>query len=215
MDADTKLDKPHAKVVVVTNLTRNVVESHLQTIFGFYGDITKVDLPMYGKSGQNRGRAALEYVNAAAAHKAASHMNGGQLDGAVLRVELSDLPVRSRSRSPRPPPRARNGRDKEEDSVVEAEANLGLEAGEGEMGSVPGLMVVEDLRHEIPIDPVRAHAHARLYGEWIGWYQGGGRLVMKGEQITHKVDFATFTLALRVVLVVLEVLSKQESFCFW
>ena len=123
-------EKNDAKVVVVNHLTRNVVEAHLRTIFGFYGKITKVDLPVYGKclsnsyqqwsglvadppfsaAGQNRGKAALEFEESAAAHKAASHMNGGQLDGAVLNVELSDLPVRSRSRSPRP--RARNGRDK-------------------------------------------------------------------------------------------------------
>ncbi len=66
----------------------------------------------YILAGQNRGKAALEYADVASAHKAASHMDGGQLDGAVLKVELSELPVRSHSRSPRPPPRARNGRDK-------------------------------------------------------------------------------------------------------
>ncbi|KAK7470895.1 hypothetical protein VKT23_002311 [Stygiomarasmius scandens] len=109
IDMDTS-SKENAKVVIVTNLTRNVVESHLQTIFGFYGQITKIDLPLFAKSGQNRGKAALEYSDPAGAHKAASHMNGGQLDGAILKVELSDLPVRSRSRSPRPPPR--NGRDR-------------------------------------------------------------------------------------------------------
>ncbi|KAJ3489707.1 hypothetical protein NLI96_g1926 [Meripilus lineatus] len=118
-DADVDMenganDKPNAKVVIVTNLTRSVVESHLQTIFGFYGEIIKIDLPVYPKSGQNRGKAALEYVHASSAHKAASHMNGGQLDGATLKVELSDLPVRSRShsRSRRSPLRPRNGREK-------------------------------------------------------------------------------------------------------
>ena len=53
-DADVDMengatDKPNAKVVIVTNLTRNVVESHLQTIFGFYGEIAKIDLPIYQK----------------------------------------------------------------------------------------------------------------------------------------------------------------------
>ncbi|KAF9449886.1 RNA-binding domain-containing protein, partial [Macrolepiota fuliginosa MF-IS2] len=105
MDVDnpvpTKDDtKPDAKVVVVTNLTRNVVEAHLQTIFSFYGEIVKIDLPLFGKSGQNRGKAALEYADSTSAHRAFEHMDGGQLDGAVLKVELSDLPVRSRSRSP-------------------------------------------------------------------------------------------------------------------
>ncbi|KIP07017.1 hypothetical protein PHLGIDRAFT_71758, partial [Phlebiopsis gigantea 11061_1 CR5-6] len=90
-----RLDKPHAKVVVVTNLTRNVVEAHLQTIFNFYGAITKIDLPLFGKSGQNRGKAAIEFADSASAHRATSHMDGGQLDGAILKVELSELPVRS------------------------------------------------------------------------------------------------------------------------
>ena len=49
MDVDTKIEKPDARVVIVTNLTRNVVEAHLQTIFSFYGEITKIDLPLFGK----------------------------------------------------------------------------------------------------------------------------------------------------------------------
>ncbi|PCH41135.1 hypothetical protein WOLCODRAFT_99902 [Wolfiporia cocos MD-104 SS10] len=112
MENGTGVDKPHAKVVIVTNLTRNVVEAHLRTIFGFYGEIIKIDLPVFGKSRQNRGKAALEYVDSTSAHRAQSHMDGGQLDGAILKVELSELPVRSRSRSPRPPPRPRYGRDR-------------------------------------------------------------------------------------------------------
>ncbi|KAI0723201.1 hypothetical protein C8Q76DRAFT_614893, partial [Earliella scabrosa] len=90
MDGGSPPSNSHAKVVIVTNLTRNVVEAHLQAIFGFYGDIVKIDLPLYGKSGQNRGKAALEYSNASAAQKAVSHMHGGQLDGAVVKCELSE-----------------------------------------------------------------------------------------------------------------------------
>lgn len=41
--------KPEPKVVVITNLTRNVVEAHLRVIFGFYGEVVKIDLPMYAK----------------------------------------------------------------------------------------------------------------------------------------------------------------------
>ena len=56
-------------------------------------------------------KAALEYSDPASAQRAFSHMNSGQLDGAILKVELSDLPIRPQrvSRSPLPP-RARNGR---------------------------------------------------------------------------------------------------------
>jgi hypothetical protein len=42
-------NKPTAKVVIITNLSRNVVETHLKTIFGFYGEIVQIDLPLYGK----------------------------------------------------------------------------------------------------------------------------------------------------------------------
>jgi RNA-binding protein with serine-rich domain 1 len=42
-------EKPDVRVVIVKNLTRNVVESHLRVVFGFYGQITKVDLPVFGK----------------------------------------------------------------------------------------------------------------------------------------------------------------------
>ena len=49
VDSHSPVDKPDTKVIVVTNLTRNVVESHLKTIFGFYGHITKIDLPVFGK----------------------------------------------------------------------------------------------------------------------------------------------------------------------
>jgi RNA-binding protein with serine-rich domain 1 len=103
-------DKKDAKAVVVNGLSRNVAHTHLQTIFGFYGEIVKIDLPLYTKSGQNRGKAALEYGDPLSAQKAVSHMNGGQLDGLILKVELSDVPIRPRSRSrPRP---VRNGRDR-------------------------------------------------------------------------------------------------------
>ncbi|KAF7301479.1 RNA-binding domain-containing protein [Mycena indigotica] len=83
------VDKAGARVVVVTNLTRNVAETHLKTIFGFYGDIVQIDLPTFGKSGQNRGKAALEYNDSTAATKATSHMNGGQIDDRLRALVLA------------------------------------------------------------------------------------------------------------------------------
>lgn len=51
MDVDSRpLDrKLDSKVIIVNNLTRNVVESHVRMIFSFYGQVVKVDLPLYGK----------------------------------------------------------------------------------------------------------------------------------------------------------------------
>lgn len=55
----------------------------------------------------------MEFADSSSAHKAASHMDGGQLDGSIVKVELSDLPIRSVSHSPVRPPRGpRNGRDR-------------------------------------------------------------------------------------------------------
>ena len=52
-DADVDMehgdDKKDAKAVVVNGLSRNVASNHLQTIFGFYGEIVKIDLPLYTK----------------------------------------------------------------------------------------------------------------------------------------------------------------------
>ncbi|KAF8450767.1 hypothetical protein L210DRAFT_3322852, partial [Boletus edulis BED1] len=102
-DADVDMehgdDRKDAKVVLVNGLSRSVAQTHIQTIFGFYGEIVKIDLPLFTKSGQNRGKAALEYADPLSAQRAVSHMNGGQLDGLMLKVEISDLPIRARSRS--------------------------------------------------------------------------------------------------------------------
>lgn len=49
VDMDHSDDKKDAKVVVVNGLSRNVAHTHLQTIFGFYGEIVKIDLPLYTK----------------------------------------------------------------------------------------------------------------------------------------------------------------------
>jgi RNA-binding protein with serine-rich domain 1 len=49
VDRSPRDEKSDAKVVIVNNLTRNVVESHLRTIFGFYGRILKIDLPLFHK----------------------------------------------------------------------------------------------------------------------------------------------------------------------
>ncbi|PPQ68861.1 hypothetical protein CVT26_001695 [Gymnopilus dilepis] len=149
IDPQSPLDKSDAKVVIITNLTRNVVEAHLKVIFGFYGDITKVDLPVFGKSGQNRGKAALEFADSSSARKAASHMDGGQLDGNVLKSVLlqegSEMDATDQEASLAPAP-----------VLVPVLVRLPHTAGEVQRGthlvkgleghSVEGALVVGDLR---------------------------------------------------------------------
>ncbi|WVQ71294.1 hypothetical protein IAR50_000821 [Cryptococcus sp. DSM 104548] len=86
------------KVVVVSGLSKNVQVGHLEEIFGEYGRVVRVDMPLFEVSGLNRGKAALEFENSKAAEQAKKHMDGGQLDGSVLKVDISEHPL--------PPPKA-------------------------------------------------------------------------------------------------------------
>ncbi|EEH39035.1 hypothetical protein PAAG_01497 [Paracoccidioides lutzii Pb01] len=93
--------------IVVEKLTKNVNENHLREIFGVYGEIQNLELPMNPQFMTNRGTAYILYYEAADAEAAISHMHEAQLDGAVLNVSIV-LPRRTFSRSPPP---ARNRAD--------------------------------------------------------------------------------------------------------
>ncbi|KAF7712943.1 Uncharacterized protein PECH_002325 [Penicillium ucsense] len=92
---------PRSSKVVVEKLTKNVTEAHLREIFGSFGDIEHIDLPMNKAFMTNRGTAYIVYYDAADAEAAISHMHEAQLDGVVLNVSIV-LPRRNFSRSPPP-----------------------------------------------------------------------------------------------------------------
>ncbi|OCF43208.1 hypothetical protein I317_02915 [Kwoniella heveanensis CBS 569] len=77
------------RVIVVSGLSKNVLKGHLEEIFGEYGRITGLDLPLFKVSGLNRGKAAIEFERPLDAQKAVKHMDGGQLDGSFLSVQLT------------------------------------------------------------------------------------------------------------------------------
>ncbi|CEL02451.1 Putative SR45 [Aspergillus calidoustus] len=87
--------------IVVEKLTKNVTESHLFEIFGSFGDIQSLDLPLNTTFMTNRGTAYILYHDPADAEAAIAHMHEAQLDGAVLNVSIV-LPKRAFSRSPPP-----------------------------------------------------------------------------------------------------------------
>ncbi|KAL2807608.1 hypothetical protein BJX63DRAFT_66005 [Aspergillus granulosus] len=87
--------------IVVEKLTKNVTESHLLEIFGSFGDIQSLDLPLNNTFMTNRGTAYILYHDPADAEAAIAHMHEAQLDGAVLNVSIV-LPKRAFSRSPPP-----------------------------------------------------------------------------------------------------------------
>ncbi|ORY28600.1 hypothetical protein BCR39DRAFT_451859, partial [Naematelia encephala] len=77
------------KVIVISGLTKNVHKGHLEEIFGAYGRVVGLDLPIFKVSGLNRGKAALEYEGPAQAKEAIRCMDGGVLDGSQLSVQVS------------------------------------------------------------------------------------------------------------------------------
>ncbi|GFF98218.1 RNA-binding domain-containing protein [Aspergillus udagawae] len=97
---------PRSSKIIVEKLTKNVTTSHLREIFGSFGDIKSLELPMNRAFMTNRGAAYILYHDPADAEAAISHMHEAQLDGAVLNVSIV-LPRRAFSRSPPP---AENGR---------------------------------------------------------------------------------------------------------
>ena len=107
--------------IVVEKLTRNVNEGHLREIFGSYGRIETIDLPMNKQCKQhptdrsalltstvmtNRGTAYILYDHPSGSESAIAHMHEAQLDGSTITVSIV-LPRRAFSRSPPP---ARNNR---------------------------------------------------------------------------------------------------------
>lgn len=74
-------DAPECKIFV-DRLTRNVHEGHIREIFGAYGHVRTV------KHHRQRGWAHVEYDEGEAARRAIHGMDGGQIDGSVIRVSI-------------------------------------------------------------------------------------------------------------------------------
>ncbi|KAK3331365.1 hypothetical protein B0H66DRAFT_448107, partial [Apodospora peruviana] len=91
--------------IVVERLTKNINESHLRDVFGQFGEIEDLDLPLNRQSGTNRGTAYILYVSEADAEAAIANMHEAQLDGATINVSIV-LPRRKISPAP---PTARRG----------------------------------------------------------------------------------------------------------
>ncbi|OQD80449.1 hypothetical protein PENANT_c035G02239 [Penicillium antarcticum] len=75
---------PRSSKIVVEKLTKNVTQNHIREIFGDFGDIEYLDLPINKAFMTNRGTAYILYYDPADAEAAIAHMHEAQLDGAIL-----------------------------------------------------------------------------------------------------------------------------------
>ncbi|KAK8008166.1 hypothetical protein PG991_010717 [Apiospora marii] len=85
--------------IVVEKLTKNINEDHLREVFGQYGPIKDLDLPMNRQFNTNRGTAYILFNHEADAEAAIAHMHEAQVDGATINVSIV-LPRRKFSHSP-------------------------------------------------------------------------------------------------------------------
>lgn len=90
---EAKEAKPGPTKVYVSRLTRNVKAEHLSEIFGTFGRVRSVDVPTNSFHTEfSKGYAYIEMEAASSAAEAVSHMDGGQIDGQVIRCELVAKP---------------------------------------------------------------------------------------------------------------------------
>ncbi|KAF1813091.1 hypothetical protein P152DRAFT_365269, partial [Eremomyces bilateralis CBS 781.70] len=74
--------------IVVEKLTKNVNAEHLREIFGAYGSIQELDLPINRQFMTNRGTAYITFNSTGSADTAIANMHEAQLDGAVISVSI-------------------------------------------------------------------------------------------------------------------------------
>ena len=88
----------------VGNLSFNTTENMLQEAFAAYGNVVEANLMMDRMTGRSRGFAFVTYSTPEEAQKAIEAMNGAQLDGRALTVNIA------RPKEERPP--GGGGRDR-------------------------------------------------------------------------------------------------------
>ena len=88
----------------VGNLSFNTTENDLQEAFAAHGQVVEANLMMDRMTGRSRGFAFITYSTPEEAQKAIAAMNGAQLDGRALTVNIA------RPKEERPP--GGGGRDR-------------------------------------------------------------------------------------------------------
>ncbi|KAG9258546.1 cytochrome P450 [Emericellopsis atlantica] len=79
--------------IVVERLSKTINEDHLYEIFGTYGRITDLDLPINRSSNTNRGTAYILFERVEDAESAVAHLHEAQVDGATINVSICPLEV--------------------------------------------------------------------------------------------------------------------------
>ncbi len=75
-------------IAVVYNISPNVTEMHIKEIFSNYGEVRGVYIPKKEKKNLKENYAFIEFIKKENAEEAQLYMDGGQIDGKVVKVEI-------------------------------------------------------------------------------------------------------------------------------
>ena len=92
-ESNDSLDKNedyNITIVVVYNISPNLSEEHIKEIFSNYGNIKDVYIAIDDEIKVKKDYAFIEFENKKDAEDAELYMNGGQIDGIVVKVEILD-----------------------------------------------------------------------------------------------------------------------------
>jgi RNA recognition motif-containing protein len=88
-----------AKKIYVGNMSYGTSEDSLRSLFASYGEVVSVNLITDRYTGESKGFGFVEMAEEAQAAAAISGLNGRELDGRQLRVDVAQDKPRSDSRS--------------------------------------------------------------------------------------------------------------------
>lgn len=77
------------KNIYVGNISRQTSKDSLQALFAQYGKVTKCSMPMDKMTGQPRGFGFVEFEVESEGEAAIKALNGYELDGRTLRVNVA------------------------------------------------------------------------------------------------------------------------------
>jgi RNA recognition motif-containing protein len=80
----SSLSAPNVSLLV----SRNVKNDHLQEIFGYYGNIRGIDLKTDKKTHLSKGEATITFSTEKDAEHALFHLDGGQIDGNIIKCSF-------------------------------------------------------------------------------------------------------------------------------
>jgi RNA-binding protein with serine-rich domain 1 len=99
----------------VSNLTRNCKEDHLKEIFGNFGKVMAVHLAIDKEVALPKGYGYVDYEHKEEADAALVSMNGGQIDGNVIKIEFVFIPTGKEKPKEKEPPKKTRGRSRSRD----------------------------------------------------------------------------------------------------